>query len=336
VPVGCRVAVDVGGTFTDFVVTGPDGEVLATLKVPSTPRAPDQAVLEGLRRLTGTAPGAGLGAAPAAATGAEPFPLSPAEITFLGHGTTVATNAVIERTGGPAGVLTTEGFGDLLEIGRQTRPSLYDLLADKPEPLVKREFIVEVPERVAADGSVVRPLDRESVRAGLARLRSLGVRAVAICFLNAHANPQHEKAAAEIAREECPELHLSVSHELLAEFREFERLSSVVLNAYVSTAVGEYLDRLASGVTRAGIGAVTGTGIYLAHSAGGLLTLGRCLCQPAATLLSGPARRPSWPRQGRRARRARRALRCRPGTWSRWTWAGRVPTWASSATGARP
>ncbi len=267
-PVGYRVAVDVGGTFTDFVVTGPGGE-LAAFKVPSTPKAPEQAVLGGLRMLTG----------------AGPAPVPPTEVTFLGHGTTVATNAVIERTGGPAGLLITEGFGDLLEIGRQMRPSLYDLLADKPEPLVEREFVWEVPERVAADGSVVRPLDREGVRRGLARLRSLGVRSVAICFLNAHANPEHERAAAKIAREEYPELHLSVSHELLAEFREFERLSSVVLNAYLSTAMGEYLDRLAAGVAREGIR----TGIHLAHSAGGLLTLQRCLHRPAATLLSGPA-----------------------------------------------
>src|SRR5437588_2233727 len=209
-----RVGVDSGGTFTDICLFDESDGRVEIWKVSSTPDDPSrgiaQGVEEGLRRT-----GANGGAAPAEA------------IAYFGHGTTVATNALIQHRGVKTGLITTDGFRDLLEIGRQKRPDLYDLQADKPLTLVPRDLRLEVPERVTHTGAVDTPLDEARVRAAARALTAAGVRAVAVSFLYGFIRPEHERRAMAILREELPDAFLSAGHEIAPEFREFERLSTV-------------------------------------------------------------------------------------------------------------
>src|SRR5579871_6959416 len=195
-----RVGVDSGGTFTDVCLFDEDTGRIEVWKVPSTPDDPSrgiaQGVEEGLRRV---APDAGDNPA--------------AGVAYFGHGTTVATNALIQHRGVRTGLITTEGFRDLLEIGRQKRPDLYDIFADKPPTLVPRDLRMEVPERVRHDGSVEMPLDEAAFRAAVRRLRDADVQAVAVCFLYGFVRTAHEEAAARILAEEFPEAFACVSHQ---------------------------------------------------------------------------------------------------------------------------
>ena len=154
-------------------------------------------------------------------------------VGYFGHGTTVATNALIQHRGVKTGLITTDGFRDLLEIGRQKRPDLYDLQADKPPVLVSRDLRLEVPERMRHDGTVETPLDEAAVRAAVQRLRQAGVQAVAVCFLYGFVRTAHEEMARRILAEEFPEAFVCVSHQVAPEFREFERMSTTVVNAYL-------------------------------------------------------------------------------------------------------
>jgi len=255
-----RIGVDTGGTFTDCVTF--DGAQVRVLKVFTEPQDPSAAILDGIRRLAGDKL-------------AEPLTLI--------HGTTTGTNTVLERRGARVALLTTAGFEDLIEIGRQNRPKLYDLNVERDPPLVPRTLRFGVRERSVVGGHVLlRPSPAELKRL-LARVRRSKADAVAICFLFSFANPANERAVARAARKLG--LPVSVSHEILPEFREYERLSTVVLNAYLIPRVGSYLKRLRQEAQRYSAGAQ----VFVMQSSGGITTADRAGREPVRTILSGPA-----------------------------------------------
>jgi N-methylhydantoinase A len=260
-----RLAVDIGGTFTDLAVER--GDVRWTAKVLTTPDAPEQAVLEGLDRVLDEAG------------------LPPAAVSLVLHGTTLATNAIIERRGARTGFLTTEGFRDTLAMGNEARYDQYDLNIDLPVPLVRRRWRRPVPERIDARGRVLRPLDEDAVRAQAEFLRGEGVESLAIGFLHAFANPAHERRAAEIVREAWPEAPISLSSEVSPEMREWERFSTTVANAYVQPRMTRYLRRLSDGLRAAGVDGP----LLLMSSGGGLTTLETAERFPIRLVESGPA-----------------------------------------------
>ena len=262
-----RIGVDVGGTFTDFTVLDEDADAIRFFKVPSTPKDPSQAIEDGLRQLI------------------EAFAIDAAKIGYLGHGTTVATNIVIERRGARTGLLTTRGFRDVLELGRQARPSIYDYRVQKPPVLVPRERRVEVAERVGPDGAVLVPLDAASLAEGVAALKAAKVESVAICFLHSYRRADHEQAAKRLVREMMPDAYVSVSSEILPEFREFERVSTTVVNAFVGPRMGNYLERFQARVRSVGIGVQP----YTIHSNGGLMSVETVRTCPVRSCVSGPA-----------------------------------------------
>lgn len=261
-----RVGIDVGGTFTDFTVLDDETGSMRHFKVSSTPHDPSEAIETGI-------------------AGFAERGLQPSAVVHFGHGTTVATNMVIERRGGKTGLLTTEGFRDVLEIGRQTRPDLFDMSVRKPDPLVARPLRLEVAERLGPAGEVIVPLDEAAVEAAAQRFRDEGVEAVAIGFLHAYRNPAHEERAAEILRQHLPDIFISLSSDVLPEFREYERISTTVMNAYLMPRMDGYLDRFMTRARRGGIGAKP----YTIHSNGGLMSTETARIYPVRTCLSGPA-----------------------------------------------
>lgn len=266
-----RVGVDSGGTFTDICLFDEQGGRIETWKVPSTPDDPSrgiaQGVEEGMRRV-----------APDATSPAAP-------IVYFGHGTTVATNALIQHRGVKTGLVTTDGFRDLLEIGRQKRPDLYDIQADKPLTLVPRDLRLEVPERLRHTGEVDVPLDESRMRAAARALKAAGVKAVAVSFLYGFIRADHEKRAVEILREEMPEAFISAGHEIAPEFREYERLSTVVLNAYLGPVMENYIRRLSPRLQALGMTATP----HLTQSNGGVIGFATAAEMPVRTVLSGPS-----------------------------------------------
>jgi N-methylhydantoinase A len=263
-----RVGVDSGGTFTDICLVDDVTGHVRVWKVPSTPDDPSRAiahgVVEGLR---------------------ETADSTTAHVGYFGHGTTVATNALIQHRGAPTGLITTEGFRDLLEIGRQRRPHLYDLQADKPLVLVPRARRHEVRERMRHDGRIETPLDLAQVRAAARALAAAGARSIAVCFLYCHVDPRHEQAVRRILEEECPEAFITCSHEVAPEFREYERLSTVVVNAYLGPVLSGYLKRLGPRLREVGIMAPP----HITQSNGGVMSFETARAQPVRTVLSGPA-----------------------------------------------
>ena len=233
---GVRVGVDIGGTFTDLVVARSDGRLLVS-KVPSTPDDPGAAVVAGLADLLGRAS------------------IAPRDVIEVVHGTTIASNAILQKRGARTGLLTTRGFRDVLEIGRIRTPDLYDLAWDKPVPLVERRWRLEVDERIGADGAVVRPLDPATVVAAADRLVAEGVDVVAICFINSYLNPVHERRAQELLRARFPALEVTASCDVLPEIKEYERTSTTVVNAYLLPIMRRYLEALTAGLARIGIAA---------------------------------------------------------------------------------
>ncbi|HEY6434502.1 MAG TPA: hydantoinase/oxoprolinase family protein [Acetobacteraceae bacterium] len=262
-----RIGVDSGGTFTDVCLFDDATGRIEVWKVPSTPDDPSrgiaQSVQEGVRRVDASAAG----------------------ISYFGHGTTVATNALIQHRGVPTGLITGDGFRDLLEIGRQKRPDLYDLQVDKPPVLVSRDRRWEVPERVRHDGSVETKLDEEAVRHAARQLRQAGVQAVAICFLYGFVRPQHEQLAARIVAEEFPDAFVCTGHEVAPEFREYERMSSAVVNAYLGPVMQGYIRRLGDRLRELGITATP----HLTQSNGGVIGFEAAARLPVRTVLSGPS-----------------------------------------------
>ncbi|HEX9713240.1 MAG TPA: hydantoinase/oxoprolinase family protein [Actinomycetota bacterium] len=261
-PAAARVGIDVGGTFTDVVLIGEDGS-LTIAKVPST--AADQS--EGFV--------AGIAAARAEA-GDPPLRL-------IAHGTTVATNAVLERRGARTALLTTDGFRDLLIISRQQRPSLYDLTAVRPEPIVPRELAAGVPERVGRDGEVLVPLDEEAARAAIARLDAAGAESVAVCLLFSFAAPAHEHRLRALIEEAAPGTPVSLSSDVLPEFREYERASTTALDAYVGPVMKRYVRNLRDKT------AEHEAPVVVMRSGGGTMSAETAAREPVHTLLSGPA-----------------------------------------------
>jgi N-methylhydantoinase A len=211
--------------------------------------------------------------------------VAPSQVSHVGHGTTVATNLIIERKGARVGLITTRGFRDVLEIGRQTRPHLYDYSVGKPPVAVPREFRAEVDERVSAAGDVLTALDEAQVRDAARRFAIAGIEAVTICFLHAYRNPAHERRAAQIVAEEMPDAYISQSSDVLPEFREYERLSTTVLNAAVGPKMARYLERFLNRVRELDIGHEPHT----IHSNGGLMSIATVRQYPVRTCLSGPA-----------------------------------------------
>jgi N-methylhydantoinase A len=262
-----RIGFDVGGTFTDFTIYDAGRRELHHHKVPSTPHDPSEAIETGLAEII------------------RRWDIPPGRILFIGHGTTVATNMVIERRGVKTGLLTTQGTRDVIEIGRQLRPHLYDYAVVKPEPLVPRERRIEVAERLDASGATVTPLDPASLARAVAALMETGVAAVAICFLHSYKNAAHERAAAEAVRAALPDAFVSVSSEILPEFREYERQSTTVINAYIGPRMARYLDRFTGRIKSLGIAVEPLT----VHSNGGLMSIEAVRDHPVRTCLSGPA-----------------------------------------------
>jgi N-methylhydantoinase A len=256
------LGVDVGGTFTDFFLhDGLTGQTRSH-KIASTPDDPSRAVLEGLNALV-----------PSGA------------LDFLAHGTTVATNALIQRRGGKVALITTAGFKDLLEIGRQTRPKIYDLKADHPEPLVPRERRFEVAERIGPDGKVIHPLSDADVKRAIADVVGSGAESVAVCFLFSFLNPTHEQWIGRALRAALPHVEVSLSCAVQPEFREYERLSTTTLNAFLQPVVSRYMAHLQGAIGAHAPNATVG----VCQSSGGLMSVARATELPIRTALSGPA-----------------------------------------------
>lgn len=262
-----RIGVDVGGTFTDISLLDDEHGRLYLFKVPTTPDDPSVGALSGVEAIL-------------RATGARPE-----EVTSLGHGTTVGTNALLEGRTAKVGLITNQGFRDLLEIGRQRRPNLFDLTVDRARPLVPRRLRREIPERTLVDGRIRLPADLSGLGAILSDFRRESVQSVAVCFLHAYANPTHERQVRARMRQLWPGLPVSLSSEVAPEFREFERLSTTVLNAALVPLMRAYLSNFRRRIDSIGI-----TGIaYLSQSSGGVMSFEGGATLPAATLFSGPA-----------------------------------------------
>ncbi len=264
---GWIVGCDVGGTFTDFYTYEDESGTSFVHKTPSTPDNPARAIVEGLRELC------------------QNRSIAPASIRRIDHGTTVATNCLIQRRGGKVALITTRGFRDLLEIGRQIRPHMYDMQIDQPDPLVPREWRIEANERVLSDGTVQQALGDQEVDRLVAAVKASEVDACVVCFLFSYLNPAHEKRVGAALVKALPNLHVSLSCEVHPEFREYERLSTTVLNAYLQPVLVNYLDTLQREVARDFSHATLG----INQSSGGLMSVERARRFPVRTALSGPA-----------------------------------------------
>ena len=257
---------DIGGTFTDLLLVGEDGGAVIG-KTLTTPGDPSIAVEDALRPIF------------------QNGSFRPGERGLLVHGTTLVTNALIERKGAPTALLTTAGFRDAVEIGREHRYELYDLNLELPKPLVPRHLRFDVPERVAADGSVLHPLDEAFVRRLVAELRDKGIRAIGVSYINSFRNPAHELRTAEIIAEVAPEVRVSLSSEVVAEIREFQRTSTTLVNVYVQERVADYLDQLQQRLDRIGFAG----SFFVMLSSGGIATCETSARFPVRLLESGPA-----------------------------------------------
>lgn len=262
-----RLAVDTGGTFTDVCALDETTGEFTVAKVPSTPDNPALAVLTGIKRII-------------ADSGADVD-----QIRFLIHGTTVATNALLEGKGSPTALLTTEGFEDILQIGRQNRPKLYDFWARRPHPIVPRSRCYGVPERVLYDGEVLKNLDSERTVAFVQEIKAQSVTSIAVSLLHSYANPVHERQIKSFIEELYPEAYVTLSAEVLPEFREYERTSTICINAYVMPKVNDYVGYLDERLKNLGIA----SGLYIMQSNGGVITAETARQVSARTVLSGPA-----------------------------------------------
>src|SRR3954447_24669684 len=264
-----RLGVDVGGTFTDLIYVDDEAGTVLVHKLPTTPDDPSRGTVQGIQELTARASA------------------SPAALDQVFHGTTIATNIVIEHNGAKVGMITTEGYRDILHIARHKKPLNFSNYQDLPwqrYPVVRRRYRLTVPERILKDGSVLVPLDEERAREQVRRLKEEGVEAVAVCFLFSFLNAEHERRVAEIAREEFPEAFLSVSSEVLPQYREYERFSTVGRNAYVGPKVASYVERLEAELRAQGVR----TGLHLMTSASGVATAEGAVQRPVNLLMSGP------------------------------------------------
>jgi len=258
-----RIAVDVGGTFTDVVVLGEAAEGMRHEKVETVPTDPASGVLAGFAKAD-----ADLGA-----------------LDFFVHGTTLGINALLTRTGARVAIVTTQGFRDVYEVGRTDREPMYDFKYRRPKSLVPRSLVFEVPERLRFDGSEILPFDADAARAVARRIREQGASSVAVCFLHSYANPAHELEMERILREEAPGVSVTLSHRLSREYREYERTSTAVIDAYVKPITTTYLETLEGNLKE---GDFAGH-FLLTRSGGGAMTVQSAKEQPVHLVLSGPA-----------------------------------------------
>ncbi len=261
-----QLGFDVGGTFTDLVVADAENNI-HTLKVLSTPDDFSRGILHGVDSLV------------------QRSVLDPVAVERLVHAFTVATNALLTRTGARVGLITTRGFRDVLEIGRLRMPKLYDMDWDKPVPLVRRSLRLEVTERLSASGEVITPLDVADVERAVDALLAAGVESIAVCLLHAYRDPRHEQQVVQIVRQRAPNLAVSASHQVLPEIREFERTSTTVVNAFIKPVVADYLSRLEQGLRDARVHAP----LMIMQSAGGVMKSEAAQMLPAHCIESGPA-----------------------------------------------
>lgn len=261
------IGVDVGGTFTDFyAVDDATGDVRVS-KRPSTPENPAQAILLGLEEMS------------------KEHGIDLKSVSRLGHGTTVGTNALIQRRGANIAVITTQGFRDLLEIGRQTRPHMFDMFLDHRAPLASSENRFEVNERITADGTVIEALDEASLHDAVDAVGKSGADAVAVCCLFSFISPDHERRIGEVLRQKLPSMHISLSSDVQPEFREYERFSTTAINATLQPVMTQYIEDLEQGIKTRMPGATVG----INQSSGGLMSPDRAQALPVRTALSGPA-----------------------------------------------
>ena len=264
---GYMIGVDVGGTFTDFSVFNLETGELFHYKDSSTPGDPSRAIVKGVKDVL------------------EIKKAQAQDVVYLAHGTTVGTNALIEKKGARVGLITTEGFKDLMEIGNQKRPSLYDLQAQKPVPLIPSGCNIGVRERIRYDGSVYTPLDEENVRQAVRQLKQYGVQAIAVCTLFSFINPAHENRIKEIIAEEYPEVYTTISSELAPEFREYSRMSTTVLNSYLGPVMKKYVNNFQTSVREMGIQAEP----YITQSNGSIISIKETIDCPIKCAVSGPS-----------------------------------------------
>jgi N-methylhydantoinase A len=258
-----RLSVDVGGTFTDLVLLDEATGQVSYEKVPSLHAQLEQSFLEGIERLDADI----------------------RQMIAVAHGTTVVINSILQKAGASLALITTDGFRDVLELGRGNRPDIYDIFYQPPPPIVPRDLRFEVAERINYAGHVLRPLAEDEVAKLAEVLRARHVEAVVVCFLHSYANPSHELRAGEIISELCPDVHVSLSHEIVGEWREFERFSTAALNAYVMPVMSSYLARLEEALQKRGFQGALG----IMQSTGGVMSSGVAKKVPIRTLESGPA-----------------------------------------------
>ncbi|MCK6568662.1 MAG: hydantoinase/oxoprolinase family protein [Anaerolineales bacterium] len=261
-----RLGCDIGGTFTDFVLLDDETGGIKVYKCLTTPGDPSDAVEEGVRAL------------------AERVPELAGKMKEVIHGTTLVINAIIERKGALTGLITTEGFRDVLELGRETRYAPYDVFAEFPKPLVPRPLRMEVSERLRADGSVLKPLDVDQATETVRSLKNAGVKSIAVCLLNSFENPAHELAIKEIIAKEFPEVSISTSYEVLPQIREYERTSTTVANAYVKPLTESYLRKLSKRLSSLGFGGR----LFIMLSSGGITSVETAAEFPVRIIESGP------------------------------------------------
>ena len=261
-----RLGCDIGGTFTDFVLLNDQTGEIKTGKCLTTPQDPSDAVEEGIRVLEATTPD------------------FVAKLDELIHGTTLVINSIIERKGAKTGLITTKGFRDVLEIGREMRYAPYDLFAEFPPPLIPRRYRLEVEERIRSDGSVLQALDPEEARQVVRSLLHLGVESIAVCLINSFENPVHELLLQEIIEKEAPGLSVSISYQVLPQIKEYERTSTTVTNAYVKPLTGRYLSKLAGRLETIGFQGK----LFIMLSSGGVTSLETAAEFPVRIIESGP------------------------------------------------
>ena len=262
-----RIAVDTGGTFTDICVLNETTGNFSVAKVPSTPDNPALAVIDGVNKML------------------ENLDAQPENVAFFIHGTTVATNALLEGKGAPIALMTTKGFEDVILIGRQSRPKLYDHWARRPKPLVDRSQCHGLKERTLHTGEIMTPLDENQAVEIVERIKSAGINSIAVSLLHAYANPINEKRIKDVITRVYPEAFVTLSSETLPEFREYERTSTICINAYVMPKVNNYVGFLESRLKTFGIA----SDLYIMQSNGGVITAETARAVSARTVLSGPA-----------------------------------------------
>ena len=258
-----RLAIDIGGTFADFVLLDEDTGNVTREKEPSPKDRLTDHIFQGIDRLE----------------------VDLADLDMVIHGSTVVINTILQEVGSRIGLITTAGFRDVLGLGRGNRPEVYNLLYKPPIPLIPRYLRLEVPERLDHKGNVITPLDEDATRRAVEELKAREVEGIAVCFLHSYANPEHERAVRRIANEAFPEAHVSISSDITGEFREFERTSTVALNTYVMPSVAAYLAGLEARLAERGFG----EGLNIIQSTGGLTTAEEARRMPIRTLESGPA-----------------------------------------------